>query len=139
MAAEKRSPFIRTEISGVPAGVKGLVHVVGRNDMAIPMTLGITWVVKDPDGVVVESHTNDWAGFGATDVNPGATHEFIGGRFDLNKTGTWTITIGLFMNADSPVQVDSYSGVLVVVEKLLGSIVKKELEYDETRGDIPVQ
>lgn len=140
MRVGKQSPFISTEISGVPIGVRGLVHVVGRNDSNIPQEMGCTWVVKDPDKLIVETHTDDWAGWPApTDVNPGATHEFIGGRFDINKAGTWTITIGLFMNSASPVQVDSYSGILCVVEALAGTIVKKELEYDETRGDIPVQ
>ena len=141
MRVGNQSPFISTQISGVPAGVGGKIHVVGRNDMAIPMTMGCTWVVKDPQGVTVETHTDDWAGWPVpTDVNPGDTHEFISpGRFDIKKAGTWTITIGLFMDSASPVQVDSYSGVLCVVEALAGTIVKKELEYDETRGDIPVQ
>ncbi|GAJ11416.1 unnamed protein product, partial [marine sediment metagenome] len=45
----------------------------------------------------------------------------------------------LFMNSDSPVMVDSYDGVLCrVTEEYAGTIIKKELEYDETRGDIPV-
>lgn len=140
MKVEEQSPFISTEISGVPSGVRGLIHIVGRNDMAIPQEMGITWIVKDPQGITIENHTDDWAGWPVpTDVNPGATHEFIGDRFDINKSGSWTIEIGLFMNSAAPVQVDSYSGVLVVVERLAGSIVKKELEYDETRGDIPVQ
>ena len=140
MEAERRSPFISTEISAVPSGVRGLIHVVGRNDSNVPQEMGCTWIVKDPQGLVVENHTDDWAGWPVpTDVNPGATHEFIGSRFDINKAGTWTIAIGLFMNSDAPVQVDSYSGVLVVIEPLSGSIVKKELEYDGTRGDIPVQ
>ncbi len=141
MEIKSQSPFISTKISGIPAGVEGKIHVVGRNDMAIPMTMGITWEVKDPDGIVVESHTDDWAGWPVpTDVNPGSTHEFISpGSFDLNKAGTWTIVIGLFMNSAAPVEVASYSGILVVVTALAGSIVKKELEYDSVRGDIPVQ
>jgi len=107
--------------------------------MAIPQEMGIRWVIKDPAGNVIEDY-EDWAGWPApTDVNPGDTHEFIGDRFDINKAGTWTMEIGLFMNSASPVQIDSYSGVLCVVEALAGTIVKKELEYDETRGDIPVQ
>jgi len=140
MVIENKSQFINTQISGIPAGTEGKIHVLGRNDMTIPMTLGCTWEVKDPDGLVVESHTDDWAGIGATDVNPGGTHEFISsGSFNMNKAGTWTIAIGLFMNADAPVEVASYIGVLCVVTALAGSIVKKELEYDSARGDIPVQ
>jgi len=98
-------------VSNVPQGERGLVHVWGRNDMAISQKLGISWVVKDPTGLIVESYS-DWQ-FGS--ASPGATHEFIGGRFDINKTGNWTIAIGLFMNQASPVQVASYSGVLCTV------------------------
>lgn len=141
MRVGKQSPFISAEISGVPSGVEGKIHVVGRNDMAIPMTMGCTWVVKDPQGVTVETHTDDWAGWPApTDVDPDDTHEFISkGSFNLNKAGPWTIAIGLFMNSDAPVEVASYIGVLCVVEALAGTIVKKELEYDSVKGNIPVQ
>ncbi len=134
---EKQSLSISTGISSVPIGVGGKVHVWGRNDMADNQKLGIHWIVKDPDGLVpINGDYEDWE-FG--DTGPGDTHEFISsGRFDLNKAGTWTIGIGLSMNPDSPVVVASYTGVLCVVISLAGTIVKKELEYDETRGDIPV-
>ena len=98
-------------VSNVPQGKRGLVHIWGRNDMATSQKLGISWVVRDPAGLIVESYS-DWQ-FGS--ASPGATHEFIGGRFDINKTGNWTIAIGLFMNPASPVQVASYSGVLCTV------------------------
>ena len=98
-------------VSNVPQGKRGLVHIWGRNDMAISQKLGISWVVRDPAGLIVESYS-DWQTFSAT---PGGTHEFIGGRFDINKTGNWTIAIGLFMNPASPIQVASYSGVLCTV------------------------
>ncbi|GAI33383.1 unnamed protein product, partial [marine sediment metagenome] len=126
--------------ASVPIATRGLVHVTGRNDMTTPQEMGISWVVKDPDGLIVEEHTDDWAGWPyPTDVDPGDTHEFIGGRFDINKPGDWTISIGLFMNSDSPVMVDSYDGVLCrVTEEYAGTIIKKELEYDSVRGDIPV-
>ena len=127
--------------SSVPIGARGKIHVVGKNDMAIPMTMGCTWRVKDPDGVAVEEHTDDWAGLGATDVDPNDTHEFISfldEGFDLNKAGFWTISIWLWMNSASPVMVASYEGVLCIVEQLVGTIVKKELEYDGTKGIIPV-
>lgn len=126
--------------SSVPSGATGKVHVVGKNDMAIPMTMGCTWRVKDPDGVVVEEHTDDWAGWPwPTDVDPNDTHEFISpGSFDLSKAGSWTISIWLWMNSASPFMVDSYEGVLCVVEELAGTIVKKELEYSGSGdGDIP--
>ena len=98
-------------VSNVPQGKRGLVHIWGRNDMTTSQKLGISWVVRDPTGVIVESYS-DWQSGSAS---PGATHEFIGGRFDINKTGNWTIAIGLFMNPASPVQVASYSGVLCTV------------------------
>lgn len=123
-------------MNSVPIGQRGLVHVWGRNDMATTQRMGIDWTVKDPDGGVVETHTEFEAW---PHTSPGDDHEFIGGRFDLNKTGTWTIKIELLMNPDDPVVVDTYDGVLcVVTEEFAGTIVKKELEYDATRGDIPV-
>jgi len=124
--------------SNISLGKKGLVHIWGRNDMTTSQKLGISWIVKDPTGLTVESYT-DWE-TGTT--SPGATHEFIGGRFDLKKTGTWTIAIALFMAPASPVQVASYNGtlcaVISVVPEYKGSIARKELEYDGVRGAIPV-
>jgi len=123
--------------ASVPFGEGGKVHVWGRNDMATSQKMGIQWIVEDPDGIVAEDYS-DWQTFSAT---PGGTHEFISpGRFDLNKPGTWRISLWLFMNPDSPIAVDSYVGVLCVVveEVFAGTIIKKELEYDSARGDIPV-
>lgn len=121
-------------MANVPIGQEGKIHVVGRNDMDIPMTMGCTWRVTDPDGIVVEEHTGDWAGIGATDVDPTKTHEFISsGSFDLNKPGVWTISIWLWMNVDSPVMVAEWTGVLCEVTGYAGTIVKKELEYDSAR------
>ena len=38
-----------------------------------------------------------------------------------------------------PINVDIYEGVLCrVTEEYAGTIIKKELEYDSARGDIPV-
>ena len=121
--------------ASVPFGQRGLVHVWGKNDMTTSQPMIISWVVKDPTGLTVESYGDDAGTIGA-----GATHEFIGGRFDINKAGNWTIAIGLFMNRAAPVLVASYEGVLCVVtaEEYIGSIVKKELEYDSVRGTIPV-
>ena len=127
--------------ASVPFGQEGKIHVEGYNDMTIPMTMGCTWRVEDPNGIVVEEHTDDWAGWPwPTDVNPDDTHEFISpGSFDLNRTGTWRIWIWLWMNVDSPVMVDSYSGVLCVVQELAGTIIRKELEYSGSGdGIVPV-
>ncbi|GAI70852.1 unnamed protein product [marine sediment metagenome] len=94
----------------IPQGKRGLVHIWGRNDMATTQALGIDWVVRDPDGIEVE-HYWDWSyGHG-----PGADHEFIGGRFDINKPGDWMISIALSMNPAAPEMVDSYYGILCTV------------------------
>jgi len=141
------SPFISvpdtiTELlaigASVPTTSRGLVHVWGRNDMNTSQKLGIHWIVKDPNGIVIEDY-EDWQSFS---TSPGDDHEFIGGRFDIDMPGDWTIAIGLSMNPDNPLNVDVYNGVLCrvveVAEAYAGTIIKKELEYDSTRGDIPV-
>ncbi len=93
--------------SSVPIGQRGLVHIWGRNDTLVTQELGISWLVRDPDGGVVEEYS-DWSyGHG-----PGDDHEFIGGRFDLDKVGTYSIKVELLMNEASPVVVDSYEGAL---------------------------
>ncbi|MBA7686034.1 hypothetical protein ES703_94468 [subsurface metagenome] len=99
--------------SSVPIGQSGLVHIWGRNDASVPRHMGIQWVVKDPDGVVVEDY-EDWVSvfLAKIELDPGDDHEFIGGRFDLDKEGTYTIAVSLLMNPDSPVVVDSYEGDL---------------------------
>ena len=99
--------------SSVPIGSSGLVHVWGKNDMPTSQYLGISWVVKDPTGVIVESYT-DWTGWAPwyKKIDPTKDHEFIGGRFDINKPGPWTIEVGLFMNIEAPVLVASYDGIL---------------------------
>jgi len=75
--------------------------------MATSQVMIVSWVVKDPDGVTVESYGDDAGTIGSLQ-----DHEFIGGRFDLDKVGTYTIAIRLFMNRASPVVVDSYDGPL---------------------------
>ena len=101
-------------VSNVPQGKRGLVHIWGRNDMVTSQKLGIHWIVKDPGGIVVEDY-QDWE-FGTT--GSGDDHHFIGGRFDIDKPGNWTIGISLAMNPTSPVTVDSYAGVLCTVGAL---------------------
>jgi len=129
--------------ASVPIGTGGKVHVWGRNDMTTTQKLGIHWIVREPptveypDGRVAQDY-EDWEGWPNT--SPGDDHEFISWeRFDINKPGDWTISIGLFMNQDDPVMVDSYDGVLCrVTEEYAGTIIKKELDYDGVRGDIPI-
>jgi len=121
--------------ASVPIATRGKVYVRGRNDMATGQKLGIRMIIKDPDGIVVQDY-QDWE-FG--DTNPGDDHQFIGGGFDIDKPGDWTIVITLAMRPDDPLTVDSYAGVLCrVTEEYAGTIIKKELDYDGVRGDIPV-
>jgi len=123
--------------ASVPIATRGKVYVRGRNDMATGQKLGIRMIIQDPDGIVPPGlDYQDWE-FG--DTNPGDDHEFIGPGFDIDKTGDWTIVITLAMRPDDPVIVDSYSGVLCrVTEEYAGTIIKKELDYDGVRGDIPI-
>ena len=97
--------------SSVPIGQSGLVHITGRNDTSVTQDLGISWLVRDPDGAVVEEYS-DWSyGHG-----PGDDHEFIGGRFDLDKAGVYTLEADLLMGSpDNPVVVDIYQGDLCTV------------------------
>ncbi|GAI65739.1 unnamed protein product, partial [marine sediment metagenome] len=46
-------------VSNVLQDKEGKVHIWGRNDMATNQKLGIHWIVKDPDGLVVEDY-EDW-------------------------------------------------------------------------------
>ncbi|MBA7654822.1 hypothetical protein ES703_62715 [subsurface metagenome] len=131
------SPF--TSLLGIGASVllgsSAIVHTQGRNDMATSQILMFHWAVRDPDGLPVLDDT-DKTLFG---VPPGGTEDRMTPRFDLDKTGIYTVTIELLMNPDNPVVVDSYEGDLcVVTEEYAGSITKKELEYDNVRGPIPV-
>ncbi len=103
-----RSTSLLGLASSVPIGQRGLVHIWGRNDTSVTQDLGISWVVRDPDGGIVEEYS-DWSyGHG-----PGDDHQFIGGRFDLEKLGAYTLNVDLLMGSpDSPVVVDSYEGDL---------------------------
>ena len=110
LEVQSRSTSLLGLASSVPIGQRGLVHVWGRNDTTVTQDLGISWVVRDPDGEVVEEYS-DWSyGHG-----PGDDHQFIGGRFDLNKVGTYTIAIQLFMDLEAEAVVDDYYGNLCTV------------------------
>lgn len=99
-------------VYNVPQDERGLVHIWGRNDMASAQRMGIHWIVRDPDGYTVEEHS-EWEMWPYT--SPGSSHPFIGGRFDLDKPGTYTINIALSMNPDDPEIVDTYYGTLCTV------------------------
>jgi len=98
-------------VSNVPQGERGLIHIWGRNDMSSNQKMGISWQVKDPDGVVVEEYSR-WEAFW---TGPGNAQEFIGGRFSLDKVGIYRINIALSMNPSDPVIVDTYYGTLCTV------------------------
>lgn len=110
--------------SSVPVGQRGLIHIWGRNDTLVEQKIGIYWVVKDPAGNTVEEYS-DWKGWPTpSELAPKAEHEFIGGRFDLNKVGTYTLKANLLMGSpDSPEIVDSYDGVLCIVTTELPPLV----------------
>lgn len=135
------SPF--TSLLGigasVPLGASAMIHTWGRNDMSTSQILMFHWVVRDPDGLQVLEDT-DKTLFG---VPPGGTEERMTPRFDMDKAGTWTVTMELLMNPDNPVVVDRYEGDLCIVVapppvEYAGTIIRKELEYDSVRGEIPV-
>lgn len=121
-------------------GDTGKVYVEARNDMDTTQQFGISWIILDPDGIEVQNYSA-WGLWPHT--SPDKTHTFDHLPFNLDKVGTWRIGIGLFMNSDDPVKVDSYDGVLCVVKELeeffAGKIVKKELVYDGVTADIPVE
>ena len=93
----------------IPQDDRGLVHITGRNDTSKAQRMGIHWQVKDPQGVIREDY-DAWEYWPYTGA--GSTHEFIGGRFNLNKVGNYSFSVELLMNYDNPEVVDSYSGML---------------------------
>lgn len=103
--------------SNIPQNKRGLVHIWGRNDMTTSQRMGIWWQIKDPDGVVRETYSK-WETFW---TGAGSAQEFIGGRFDLNRVGTYKIDVSLYMNPSDPQIVDSYSGTLCTVQAVVPS------------------
>ncbi len=77
--------------SDVPIGTRGIVTVLGRNDMNTTQQMGIEWIVEDPDGLVVEHYGPEWEMWPY--CPPGDEHKFDGGRFDIDKPGIWRISI----------------------------------------------
>ena len=116
--------------SSVVLGQKGLVHIVGQNNTQWAERLGISWEIKDPDGLLCEQYS-DWS----FNNDPGDSHEFIGGRFEFFKEGTYTIDVELLMNKDNPAVVDSYSGNLCTVG---AEIPEEPEEPEEEPTKIPI-
>ncbi|MBU1067553.1 hypothetical protein KKE60_07175 [Patescibacteria group bacterium] len=75
-------------------GQSGLVHIYGMYDGVDAKQMSIKWTVKDPTGAVRESYydVDTWPY-----TPPGSEHHFVGGRFDLNKPGNWTIKAELMI------------------------------------------
>ena len=98
--------------SDIPIGEDGLVHIWGRNDTDSAQQMGISWIIIDPDNLTVENYSDwdNWPYAGA-----GGEHEFIGGRFDMSKAGMYHISVNLLMNHDSPVVIDTYTGILCTI------------------------
>ena len=55
--------------SSIPIGQEGLVHIWGQNNSAVERALGISWIVRDPDGLLVEVYPEnkdiEWSDTGA--------------------------------------------------------------------------
>lgn len=96
----------------IPQDKRGLVHIWGRNDMTTTQRMGIHWIVRDPNGITVEEYSA-WEAWPYTGA--GSEHHFIGGRFNLDKPGNYTINVALSMNPADPEIVDTYYGVLCTV------------------------
>jgi len=98
----------------IPAGTRTRVRITGRNDTDKNQKMGIWWQVKDPDGHIPPG--GEYSNWETYWTGPGNEQEFRGGSFDLDKEGTYTIDIELFMNPDDQVCVDDYHGTLCTVE-----------------------
>lgn len=113
-------------MADIPVGLHGLIHIWGRNDTSENQKLGLSWIVRDPDGLVIEQDS-DWEGFEILPewlpggyTGPGGQHHFkippgVLDYVDFDKVGTYTMRIELMMNPDSPVVVESYDGDLGTV------------------------
>jgi hypothetical protein len=84
----------------LPIGTSCLIHVWAKNYTANAEQLGIKWVAYDPDNVKVETYET-WESWPYTGSYK--EHEFIGGRFNLTKAGTYVLVITLLMNKSAPV------------------------------------
>jgi hypothetical protein len=111
--------------SNIPKDKSGLVHIWGRNDMSTTQQMGIYWILYDPSYTVRETYSA-WEAWPYT--SPGSEHEFIGGRFSLDKSGTWLIYVYLYMNPSNPTIVDSYSGTLCSVIATQPTITEFKIE-----------
>ena len=80
--------------TNIPIDTRGLVHIYGRYASPDARQMSIRWTVRDPGGIVRESYydADTWPY-----TPPGSEHHFLGGRFNLDKPGNWTIKAELMM------------------------------------------
>ncbi len=79
--------------------------------MSTNQKMGIYWFVSDPDGYVVQEHS-DWETLW---TGPGLEQVFVGSGFALSKVGKYTTWVELLMNPDAPQVVAQYIGDLCTV------------------------
>jgi len=122
----------------IPQNQRGIVLIRGRNDTLEAQRMGVSWIVRDPDGVVVEEYSA-WEGWPYTGA--GSEHQFIGGRFNLDKIGTYLLSVDLFMNPDAPEVVAQYYGALCTVAAVVpisGIIVDKWVNKAPEGSRLPI-
>ncbi len=92
----------------VPQGASAKLRVRVRNDMSTSQTLGISWVIVDPQGSTVHSYS-DWETW---TTSPGSTHDFVSpSSFLLSKVGEYRVGIAVYISP-STTPVDSFQGTL---------------------------
>jgi len=108
-------------VSNVTQGKSVLVHIWGKNTSSETVNLEIVWFVYDPDDIRVEYYGDVSYG-----ISAGDEHEFIGGRFNVNKIGTYYIIVGLYayISEEESTMLDMYQGNLCTV----GVVTWKKLD-----------
>jgi len=110
----------------IPVDTSGVIGVRGRNDMVTAERIGVHWILRDPTGAIAE----EYEAWGQTRDGAGAERSFGGGDILFDMLGTWTISIEMLMNPDSPEIVDDFNGdILCAAEEGLfsGSIEDRRL------------
>jgi hypothetical protein len=126
--------FHPVPVDNVEQGKSVLVHVWGKNLSDSSQKLGINWRVYDHQNVKVEDYT-DWQ-TGSTGV--GNEHHFIGGRFNVDKVGSYGakgryyIYAELLVDQTNPTRIAYYSGTLCWT---IPSEATPELEIRTTGGE----
>lgn len=116
-------------------GESGQIQIKGRNDDLVAQQMGAYWRIERNDSIVEDVEI--WAD---ELVIPGYIVAIKGSPIVFTHLGTYKLAFQLLMNKDCPEVVDFYIGDLCSVVPIAyrGTISRKELEYDETRANIPV-